>query len=169
MKLKIFGSALLLLLGLLTVGLLGYTGAAAGKKLYYLVVQRTWPTAKATVTSVGTISRTLKYGKHQWAPSWTYTYVASGKQYSADSTSIAYGYDVNWYDYEPAAARDGSSRPVGSAVRAYYDPGNPSYSVLDRATFDLADAINTGIFLFVLAKILDFLRSGRRRDAGRSR
>ena len=168
MKLKIFGSALLLVLALLFVGLLGYTGARAGRKLYYLAVQRTWPTAEATVTSVGTISRTLKYGKHQWAPTWRYTYVANGKLYSANSTSIAYGYDVNWYDYEPAAARDGSSRPVGSTVRAYYDPGSPSHSVLDQATFDLADAINAGIFILVVAKALDILRPGRRRADGQS-
>lgn len=169
MKLKIFGSVLLLLLALVTVGLLGHTGAPVGKKLYYLTVQRTWPATKATITSVGTISRTLRYGKRQWASSWRYVYIADGKQYSADSTSVAYGYDVNWHDYEPAAARDGSSRPVGSAVRAYYDPGNPSRSVLDQATFDLADGINVGIFILVLAKALDFLRSGRRRAAGRSR
>lgn len=31
--------------------------------------------------------------------------------------------------------------PVGSAVHAYYDPGNPLRPVLDRATFDLNDAI----------------------------
>ncbi|WP_186035491.1 DUF3592 domain-containing protein [Burkholderia gladioli] len=173
MKFKIFGTVFLLLLaslvvGLLVVGLLGYTGARAGKKLYYLAVQRTWPTAEATVTSVGTISKTLKYGKQQWAPSWKYTYAANGKQYSADSTSIAYGYDVNWYDYEPAAVRDGLSRPVGSTVRVYYDPGNPSHSVLDQATFDLVDAINAGIFILVLAKTADFLRSRRRRAAGDS-
>ncbi|WP_175759207.1 DUF3592 domain-containing protein [Burkholderia ambifaria] len=168
MKLKIFGRVLQLLLALLVVGLLGYTGARAGEKLYYLAMQRTWPTAAATVTSVATISRTLKYGKHQWAPSWKYTYVANGKQYSADSASIAHGYDVNWYDYESAAARDGSSRPVGSAVRVFYDPGNPSHSVLDQATFDLVDAINAGIFILVLAKAVDFLRSGRRRAASDS-
>jgi hypothetical protein len=168
MKLEIFGWALLLLLALLAVGVLGYTGAIAGKKLYCLAVQRTWRTANATVTSVGTISRTLKYGKRQWAPSWTYTYVANGNLYRAESTGIAYGYDVNWYDYQSAAARGGSSRPVGSAVRTYYDPGNASHSVLDQATFDLADAINAGIFIVVLPKILDLLRSGRRRAAGRS-
>jgi hypothetical protein len=169
MKLKIFGSALLLLLALLVVGLLGYTGAAAGKKLYYLAVERTWFPVEATVTSVRTISKTLKYGKHQWAPSWTYTYVANGKSYRAESTAIAYGYDVNWYDFPSAAARDGSSRAVGSIVHAYFDPGNPSRSMLDRATFDLVDAINLGIFILVLANTADFLRSGRRRTERRSR
>ena len=169
MKLKIFGSTLLLLLALLVVGALGYFGTVVGSKLYYIAVQRTWLTAKATVTSVRTFSRTLKSGRHQWAPSWTYTFVANGKTYRVDSTNVASGYDVNWYDYEPAAVRDGSSRPVGSVVRAYYDPGNPSHSVLDQATFDLADAINAGVFILVLAKTLDFLRSGRRRAAGQSR
>jgi hypothetical protein len=169
MKLKIFGSALLLVLALLAVGLLGYTGAAAGKKLYYLAVQRTWLPAEATVTSVRTVSRTLKYGKHQWAPSWTYAYVANRRSYQAESTAIACGYDVNWYDSESAAARDGSSRAVGSTVHAYYDPGNPSRSMLDRATFDLVDAINLGIFILVLGNTVDFLRSGRRRIERRSR
>ncbi|WP_158340890.1 hypothetical protein [Paraburkholderia xenovorans] len=32
-----------------------------------------------------------------------------------------------------------------------------------RATFDLADAINLGIFILVLANTVNFLRSGRRR------
>ncbi|WP_434112625.1 DUF3592 domain-containing protein [Paraburkholderia caffeinilytica] len=76
---------------------------------------------------------------------------------------------MNWYDFESAAARDGSSRAVGSAVHAYYDPGNPSRSMLDRATFDLVDAINMGIFILVLARTVDFLRSGRRRTERRSR
>jgi hypothetical protein len=165
MKLKVFGSILLALLAMLVVGVLGYTGVSVGSKLYFLVLERTWPLAEATITSTHTISKTLKYGNHLWAPSWTYTYVVNGGSYSAESTSIAYGYDVNWYRYEPVAERDGLSRPVGSVVRAYYDPANPSRSVLDRATFDLVDAITLAIFILVLAKTVDFVRIGRRRAA----
>jgi hypothetical protein len=165
---KILGSALLLLLTFVAVGALGFTGARAGKKLYYIAAQHKWLTANATVTSEGTISRTLKYGRQQWAPSWTYTYAVNGRAYRADSTSINSGYSVNWYEYEPAAARDSSSRPVGSTVHAYYDPGNPSHSVLDEATFDLEDAINAAIFILVLARMMDFWRSGQRGAMGQS-
>jgi hypothetical protein len=87
----------------------------------------------------------------------------SSPYHDRQSTDIAHGYDVNWYRYEPAAERDSLSRPVGSTVRAYYDAGNPSHSVLDRATFELKDAIDAAIFILVLAKVADLLRSARRR------
>ena len=168
MKLKIFGTVILALLALLAVGILGYTGTVVGSKLYFLAVERTWAQTRATITSIDTISRPLKYGNRLWAPSWTYTYIVDGKSYSAQSTHIAHGFDVNWYRYEPVAARDGLSRPVGSAVHAFYDPSNPSRSVLDRATFDLGDAINLAISILVLAKSVDFVRTGRRRAANQS-
>ena len=168
MSLKIFGSTLLVLLAIFVVGLLGYSGATVGSKLYFLALERTWPSTEATITSTHTIFKTLKYGSHLWAPSWTYTYIVNGKSYSAESSSIPHAYDANWYRYEHAAERDGLSRPVGSTVHAHYDPGNPLRSVLDRATFDLEDAITLSIFILVLAKTVDFVRSGRRRTRNRS-
>ncbi|WP_420823444.1 DUF3592 domain-containing protein [Trinickia diaoshuihuensis] len=123
---------------------------------------------EATITSINTISKPLKDGNRLWAPSWTYTYIVDGKSYSAQSTHIAYGFDVNWYQYERVAERDGLSRPVGSAVHAFYDPNNPSRSVLDRATFGLGDAIHLTPFVLVLAKTVDFIHSGRRRAANGS-
>jgi len=168
MKLKIFGTTILALIAILAVGLLGYTGAVVGSKLYFLAAERTWSQTEATITSIDTISKPLKYGNRLWAPSWTYTYVVDGKSYSAKSTHIAHGFDVNWYRYEPVAERDGQSRPVGSAVHAIYDPNNPSRSVLDRATFDLGDAINLALFILVLANTVDFVRTGRRRAANQS-
>ncbi|MBN3851680.1 DUF3592 domain-containing protein [Paraburkholderia sp. Ac-20342] len=167
MKLRIFLTAILGLLTILVLGLLGYTGAAVGSKLYFLAVERTWPETEATITSIHTISKPLKYGNHLWAPSWTYNYTVDGRSYSAESSHIAHGYDVNWYQYEPVAERDGLSRPVGSTVRTFYDPGNPSRSVLDRAIFDLSDAIYLALFILVLAKAADFVRTGRRQAAKR--
>jgi len=162
MKLRIFVTAILV------VALLGYTGAAVGSKLYFLATEWTWPQTEATISSIHTISKPLKYGNQLWAPSWTYTYSVDGRSYSAESTHISHGYDVNWYQDEPVAESDGLLRPVGSTVHAFYDPGNPSRSVLDRATFDLEDAIYLSIFMLVFAKTVDFLRTGRRQAAKRS-
>jgi hypothetical protein len=163
MKLKILGPALLGLLVVVTVGVLGYSGAIVGSKLYFLVSERSWPSTTATITSTRTIVRTLKYGNQQWAPSWTYSYIVNGRSYSSDSTAVAHGYDVNWYRYESVAEREGLSRPVGLSIQTYYDPSNPSRSVLDRATFDLSDAICAAIFILVLAKAVELVSSGRRR------
>jgi Protein of unknown function (DUF3592) len=169
MRQRIFVTAILGVLAILAVGLLGYTGALVGAKFYFLAVERTWPQTEATITSIHTISKPLKYGNYLWAPSWMYTYTVDGRSYSTESTHIAHGYDVNWYEYEPVAERDGLSRPVGSTVHAFYDPGNPTRSVLDRATFDLLDAIHLALFILVFAKAVDFIRTGRRQAAKRSR
>lgn len=89
-----------------------------------------------------------------------YAYVVNGQSYRVESAAIAYGYDVNWYDFESAVVRDGASRATGATVRAYYDAGNPSRSVLDRATFDPVNAINLRILILVLANIVDFRARG---------
>jgi hypothetical protein len=168
MKLRIFVTAILGILAILVIGLLGYTGAVVGSKLYFLATERTWHQTEATITTIHTISKPLKYGNHLWAPSWTYTYTVDSRLYSAESTHIAHGFDVNWYQYERVAERDGQLRPVGSTVHAYYDPGDPLHSVLDRATFDIEDAIILSIFILVFAYAVDFVRTGRRRAAKRS-
>lgn len=164
---RIFATVLLALLALLVAGVLGFTGWPVAVRLHAMAAEVSWPETDATILSMQPISRRLKYGQKQWTPSWTYSYVVDGRPYIGKSTGIPYGYHVNWYQFETTAEREGLERPVGDTVKAYYDPHEPTRTTLDRATFEMEDAIKAGIFILVIAYMFDFVRRGRRRAQGK--
>jgi hypothetical protein len=112
---------------------------------HFEITEQTWPATNATIVSSSVVSTFNKSGNMTWAPSWTYSYTIDGRSYSANNGSIAGAYDTHWYSRKELAEQATSSRPDGSTVVTYYDPGNPQKSVLDRRTPDGSKGILAGI------------------------
>jgi hypothetical protein len=144
------------LVGLLTIGVLLWIGQGVTLRIYEVLAEHSWQSAEATILSSQTIYRSQKSGKI-WAPSWTYTYVVQGHQYTSQSTGVRQGFNVNWYRTQDLAERVAAlSRPVGATVPAYYDPSTPQRSVLDKATWHGEDWISLIVLLFMFAVARNF-------------
>jgi len=142
----------LLLTGIMAVflfiaGCMGYLGI---KTFLLERAQQTWPTVDATIVAAETQSSTSEDKQVSWSSVWSYSYTVNGKPYRAQSNGIPGGFDAHWYDSKQEALNNGLSRPVGSAVHAYYDPANPQLSVLDRRTPRGTDWAPFGLSILVV-------------------
>jgi len=137
----------IMLVFLFIAGCMGYLGL---KTFLLERAQQTWPTAQATIVSAGTQSSTSEDKQVSWSPVWSYSYTVDGKPYSAQSTGIPGGFDAHWFDSRQEALNSSLSRPVGSAVRAYYDPAYPQLSVLDRRTPRSTDWAPFGLSILIV-------------------
>lgn len=137
----------IMLVFLFIAACMGYLGV---KTALLERAQQRWPTVSATIVSAQTRSSTSEDKQVSWSPVWSYSYTVDGKPYSAQSTGIPGGFDAHWYDSREEALKGGLSRPVGSAVQAYYDPAYPQRSVLDRRTARSTDWAPFGLSMLVV-------------------
>jgi hypothetical protein len=136
-----------MLVFLFIAGCMGYLGL---KTFLLERAQQSWPTVEATIVSAGTQSSTSEDEQVSWSPVWSYSYTVDGKPYRAQSNGIPGGFDAHWYDSRQEALNSSVSRPVGSAVHAYYDAADPQLSVLDRRTPRATDWAPFGLSILVV-------------------
>jgi hypothetical protein len=156
----------IMLVFLLIAGCMGYLGL---KTFLLERAQQAWPTVEATIVSAQTQSSTSEDKQVSWSPVWSYSYTVDGKPYRAQSTDIPGGFDAHWYDSRREALNNGLSRPVGSAVSAYYDPANPQRSVLDRRTPRSTDWAPFGLSILMVLLFGLLILSGCRAKKVRCR
>jgi len=137
----------IMLVFLFIAGCMGYLGL---KTFLLERAQQSWPTVEATIVSTETLSSTSEDKQVSWAPVWSYSYTVDGKPYRAQSNGIPGGFDAHWYDSRQEALNSSVSRPVGSAVHAYYDAADPQRSVLDRRTPRATDWAPFGLSVLVV-------------------
>lgn len=88
------------------------------------------------------------YTSTTYTPKWEYQYKVGQETYS--SSRISFG-GVTGYGRRKKAQEELNRFPVNSQVRAYYDPTNPSDSVLVQGTKGTMGGIIAGIVLMVLS------------------
>ena len=141
----------IMLVFLFIAGCMGYLGI---KTFLLERAQQTWPTVEATIVSAGVSAQaespTSEDRQVSWSPVWSYSYTVDGKPYRAQSNGIPGGFDAHWFVSRQEALNSSLSRPVGSAVRAYYDPAYPQLSVLDRRTPRSTDWAPFGLSILVV-------------------
>jgi hypothetical protein len=93
---------------------------------------KSWPSAMAQVRESAAVSipmitdaRRGAVGTH--IVKLRYEFTMDSKTFVGTRQSLD---DVGKVKYEDVAQREASSMPVGSAIRVFYDPGNPSRSLL---------------------------------------
>lgn len=117
---------------------LAYTGG----ELFHTVIhsrqlardELRWSMTNATIVGNSLRSMHHKNGAQTWSPVWTYTYSVGGQMYRSQSMALAGGFDAQWFPSRDEATLNAQSRSDGSVVAVYYDPADPSCSVLDRRT-----------------------------------
>jgi hypothetical protein len=95
-----------------------------------------WLMTNATIVGNSLRSTQRKNGGQSWSPVWAYTYSVGGQTYQSQSMALPGGFNAHWYPSWDEAMLGAQSRFDGSIVPVYYDPANPSRSVLDRRTTD---------------------------------
>lgn len=145
---------------LATVYMLGISIWAAymGGQLFHTVIhsrqlaqdEQRWLVTNATIVGNSLRSMQHKNGGQTWSPVWAYTYSVDGRTYQSQSMALAGGFSAHWYPSREEAMLNAQSRADGSVVAVYYDPANPSRSVLDRRTIGNGDADGVVFALSVL-------------------
>ncbi|MCU0864074.1 MAG: DUF3592 domain-containing protein [Planctomycetes bacterium] len=64
-----------------------------------------------------------------WSVERAYSYAVAGRTYEGDRRA----FETSLYDDRQEAERDLERLPVGSAIEVFYDPADPTQSVLDRS------------------------------------
>ncbi|MCP2091952.1 UNVERIFIED_ORG: undecaprenyl pyrophosphate phosphatase UppP [Paraburkholderia sediminicola] len=116
--------------------------AYLGGQLFHTVIhsrqlaqdEQRWLMTNATIVSNSLRSMQHKNGDQTWSPVWTYTYSVGGHMYRSQSMALASGFSSRWYLSRDEATLNAQLRSDGSVVAVYYDPADPSRSVLDRRT-----------------------------------
>ncbi|KHK49173.1 hypothetical protein PI87_26625 [Ralstonia sp. A12] len=92
--------------------------------------EQTWPTVDATIIQ----SRVVwsEGDPVNWSPVWQYDYTVNNARYIVQSTDLAGGFSQAVFLTRERAEDAANDRPIGEHVMAYYDPSDPSQSVLDR-------------------------------------
>jgi len=96
--------------------------------------ERHWQTVDANVVDSTVRSSKSRGGHVNWSATWTYTYSVNHNPYTANSTDVPGGYDAAWFDNKAQAEQDEARHPPGTTVLAYFDPADPTHSVLDKRT-----------------------------------
>lgn len=104
-----------------------------------------WPSADGTVISgeVAIVHSTKGASK----PIIRYSYSVDGKEYESDRYSSTVARGSSFWAKEVV-----DQHPAGSAIKVYYNPENPSKSVLDRG-FQKDDLVMTFLSLGILAML----------------
>lgn len=110
-----------------------------------------WLTTNATIVGNSLRSMQHKNEGQTWSPVWAYTYSVDGQTYQSQSMALAGGFSAHWYSSRDEAMLNAQSRSDGSVVAVYYDPADPSRSVLDRRTTGNG---NTDGVVFALSVVL---------------
>ncbi|WP_158244578.1 DUF3592 domain-containing protein [Paraburkholderia rhynchosiae] len=116
--------------------------AYLGGQLFHTVIhsrqlaqdEQRWLATNATIVGNSLRSMQHKNGGQTWSPVWAYTYSVDGQTYQSQSMALAGGFSAHWYPSRNEAMLNAQSRSDGSVVAVYYDPADPSRSVLDRRT-----------------------------------
>ncbi|WP_147432382.1 DUF3592 domain-containing protein [Pararobbsia silviterrae] len=114
--------------------------AYMGGRMFYVVFhigtlaqdEQSWPMTDATIEGYAMQSMQQKNVGLLWSPAWTYTYSVGGQTYRSQSMALTGGFSAHWYRSKNEAALGAQLRADGSVVTAYYDPADPSRSVLDK-------------------------------------
>lgn len=133
-----------------------------GGQLFHTVIhsrqlakdEQRWPTTSATIVSNSLRSMRHKNGSQTWSPVWAYTYSVDGQPYQSQSMALAGGFSAHWYPSRDEAVLNAQSRSDGSIVAVYYDPVDPSRSVLDRRT--VSDGNADGVVLTLSVVLMMF-------------
>lgn len=132
--------------------------AYLGGQLFHTVIhsrqlaqdEQRWPMTNATIVGSSLRSMQHKNGDQTWSAVWAYTYSVGGQMYQSQSMALAGGFSAHWYPSRDEAALNAQSRSDGSVVAVYYDPRDPSRSVLDRRTIDNGDSDGVVLTLSVV-------------------
>lgn len=103
----------------------------------------TWPETQATVSKISVHETApTKYVDRQgrFSPVWHYSFRVNGVSLESHSRSVAFGNRPRSTKTNEAALLEGQQRPVGSTVTIFYNPEDPSESVMDRIPYDASDA-----------------------------
>lgn len=90
----------------------------------------TWPTVQATIVRSEIVWS--EGDPVNWSPVWQYDYTVNHERYIVQSTDLTGGFSQTWFKTREQAEDAADGRPIGEHVMAYYDPDDPSQSVLDR-------------------------------------
>ncbi len=86
----------------------------------------TWPSVEGRITASEVLTRRDE-GELEYRPHVAYAYAVGGRAYAGDR--VRFG--LTRYGLDPAK-RLCARYAVGNAVQVYYDPTDPSHSVLER-------------------------------------
>lgn len=133
--------------------------AYMGGQLFHTVIhsrqlaqdEQHWLMTNATIVGNSLRSMQQRKGGQTWSPVWAYTYSVDGQAYQSQSMALAGGFSAHWYPSRDEAMLNAHSRSDGSVVVVYYDPADPSRSVLDRRTIGNGNA--DGV-IFTLSVVL---------------
>ncbi len=114
-----------------------------------------WPKVSGEVTS-STLSRTTSDGKTKYAPSVKYNFKVDGADYTGNEISL-----VTSYSKKTKADAVLDKYPSGKKVDVYYDPVDPSRSILEpgmtASVYYILAAALACILLFV-AVLVSYLK-----------
>lgn len=129
-----------------------------GGQLFHTVIhsrqlaqdEQRWLMTNATIVGSSLRSMQHKNGGKTWSPEWAYTYAVDGQTFQSQSMALAGGFGAHWYPSRDEAMLNAQSRSNGSVVAVYYDPADPSRSVLDRRTIGNGNADSVILTLSVV-------------------
>lgn len=129
-----------------------------------------WPTTNATILGNALRSIQPAHGGQTWSPEWAYIYSTDGRTYRGRSMALTGGFDAHWYLRKSDAVLAAQSRPDSSIVAVYFDPADPSRSVLVRrtrhSTEDVLLMISVVLMMFPIgAFTLAYVSRKKRRPA----
>lgn len=130
-----------LLTAWLLVGFLcWWTGASLAPSWIEQYRSGSWPSTEGTIVECTPVSRLspLKRSKLKVA----YRYTVSGRELTGTRHhAIAFAFSNWWY---PSAESYAADHPTSSRVTVWYDPDDPSRSLLDRGS-GVADGLEVGL------------------------
>jgi Protein of unknown function (DUF3592) len=89
-----------------------------------------WPRTDAVIIS-GELRPKIMSDKTYWMPVWAYSYSVGAASYTEKSDSLVGRFRGSWWEDKVSALKELNQRPIKEKNSVYYNPAEPSMSVLD--------------------------------------